>query len=85
VRHAWGVLTAWEPPLHFAMAWHPGQSPDRATALSVRFLAVEGGCEVALEHSGWSACGDDAAAARNSYDEGWVYVIGRYARAAQGT
>ena len=78
-RHPWGVLTAWSPPHHFAMTWHPAQAPEMATALSVRFSAVEGGCEVALEHGGWSVRGADAGPVRGSYEQGWALVLGRYA------
>ena len=81
-RHAWGRLTAWDPPRHFAMTWHPGQIADRATVLAVRFTAVDGGCEVALTHGGWAARGDDAAEARDSYDQGWGTVLALYGQHA---
>lgn len=81
--HAWGVVTDWAPPFHFAMTWHPGQSPEEATALSVRFSLVPGGCEVALEHGGWSALGDEGGEVRDSYQEGWAYVLDRYAERAR--
>ena len=81
-RHPWGVLTSWEPPRAFAMTWHPAQAPEAATRLSLRFIAVAGGCEVHLVHGGWSARGDDAGAVRGSYDAGWALVLGRYAAEA---
>lgn len=81
-RHPWGRLTAWSPPAFFAMTWHPAQDARAATALSVRFSAVEGGCEVVLEHGGWGARGDAAGEARDSYQRGWVQVLGRYAEQA---
>jgi hypothetical protein len=80
-RHAWGVLTAWSPPVHFAMTWHPGQAPAVATALSVRFDAIDGGCSVTLEHGGWAARGDAAATLRDEYRQGWALVLGRYSEA----
>jgi len=81
-RHPWGRLTAWAPGEHFAMTWHPAQPAERATALSVRFTPVGGGCEVALEHGGWLVRGDGADQLRRNYDEGWALVLGRLADAA---
>jgi hypothetical protein len=77
-RHRWGAVTAWAPPHHFAMTWHPAQSPALATALSVRFSAVNGGCEVALEHGGWGVRGAEAGEVRDSYLTGWEQVLGHY-------
>ena len=75
-RHAWGRLTAWAPPDHFAMTWHPAQPSEFATALAVRFAAVAEGCEVVIEHGGWAARGDDAGPVRDGYDKGWALVLG---------
>jgi hypothetical protein len=83
-KHPWGRLTAWSPPDHFRMTWHPGQDPAAATVLSVRFAAVDGGCEVAIEHGGWEARGDRADEARAGYDEGWAFVLGRFAATVTG-
>jgi uncharacterized protein YndB with AHSA1/START domain len=82
-RHSWGTLTAWEPPHRLAMTWHPAQTAAHATLLTVRFGAVEGGCAITIEHGGWSARGDTADADRKAYEQGWVFVLGRYADAAR--
>jgi hypothetical protein len=81
-RHPWGTLTAWAPPTHLAMTWHPAQAPEQATQLTVRFAAVEGGCRIHLLHGGWSACGAEAAPVRDNYHQGWALVLGLYAAAA---
>lgn len=81
-RHRWGTVTAWDPPHGFAMTWHPAQPEDRATLLTVRFVALETGCELFLEHTGWSARGEQAAQVRDGYQEGWSVVLGHYAAAA---
>lgn len=81
-RHPWGTLTAWQPPQHFAMRWHPGQPSAQATLLSVRFRAAGDGCVVELQHDGWQAR-DDAAAARDNYQRGWALVLDQYLRAAR--
>jgi hypothetical protein len=83
-RHPWGTLTAWEPPVHFAMTWHPAQAPELATRLSVRFEPADAGCVVDLCHDGWAARGADAASVRDGYQQGWALVLGRFgAQAAQ--
>ena len=81
-RHRWGTLTAWEPPRHLAMTWHPAQAPEQATQLSLHFAAVDGGCRIELQHGGWSARGADAAPVRDNYHQGWAHVLGRYAATA---
>lgn len=76
----WGTVLAWEPPHRFAMSWHPGAAPERATRLEVRFEATgDDECHVHLRHSGWEARGDDAIRVRGSYDGGWNRVLGRFA------
>ena len=82
-RHPWGSLTAWSPPLHFAMSWHPAQPADTATALAVWFTAVAAGCELRLEHGGWDARGEEAPATRGSYEAGWALVLGHYTQASR--
>lgn len=73
--HPWGTVTEWQPPRAFAMTWHPGQDPARATQLGVRFEPCEGGCELSLLHEGWSARGDEAERMRDNYAEGWPRVL----------
>lgn len=80
--HVWGTITSWDPPDHFAMTWHPGQSPDQSTRLSVRFRQESGGCVVELTHDGWESRGDQAKTARESYDSGWPTVLAEFAAAA---
>jgi hypothetical protein len=81
-RHPWGTLTAWQPPSHFAMTWHPAQPSDVATRLSVRFTASDAGCVVELRHDGWAAQGAAGPTVRDEYQHGWALVLGCYAAAA---
>lgn len=81
-RHPWGTLTAWQPPSHFAMTWHPAQPSDVATRLSVRFTASNAGCVVELRHDGWGARGAAGPTVRDEYQHGWALVLGCYAAAA---
>lgn len=81
-HHLWGTLTAWQPPSHFAMTWHPAQPGELATHLTVRFTATASGCAVDLRHDGWEVRGAAAAPVRDEYQHGWALVLGRYAAAA---
>ncbi len=81
-RHAWGTLTAWDPPAAFAMTWHPGQASARATRLAIRFTAVAAGCEVHLVHEGWDVLGEAANDMRGNYERGWGWVLGHYVEAS---
>jgi len=81
-EHVWGTLTAWQPPRHFSMTWHPGRDAAQATQLDVRFDAVEGGCAIELVHDGWSQR-NDAAEARGRYARGWPLVLACFERMAK--
>jgi uncharacterized protein YciI len=74
----WGNVTRWEPPEAVAFSWHPGQPAERASHVEVTFAAAAAGqTRVRLEHSGWEAFADPAAA-RAEYDHGWSMVLDRY-------
>lgn len=74
-RSDWGIVTNWEPGKRFEMTWHPGESGQVTTRVSVRFEDVEEGCRVTLVHSGWQALGEGAMARRDGYDGGWIKVL----------
>ena len=74
----WGTVTRWEPPAAVAFTWHPGLAAERASHVVVTFAAAGGQTLVRLEHAGWDAF-DDPAAARAEYEHGWPLVFGRYA------
>jgi uncharacterized protein YciI len=75
----WGTVTRWDPPEAVAFSWHPGYSADRASRVEVTFAAAGSGQTlVTLTHTGWEAFADPAAA-RAEYDQGWPFVLGRYA------
>jgi uncharacterized protein YndB with AHSA1/START domain len=80
----WGTVTIFQPGRCFAMTWHPGTDPARATLVTVDFQAQGNGTQVTLTHSGWERR-EDADAARLSYDEGWEGLLRQaYASAAAG-
>lgn len=75
----WGTVTAWEPPRRVAFTWHPGDEPERAQDVEVRFTVVGDGTRVELEHRGFEKLGRLARRARRGYPIGWAYVLGLYA------
>jgi len=79
-RAAWGEILEWQPPHSFVMTWHPGNTADVATRLSVRFESLAPSrSRLNLVHEAWEARGADAASARDAYQSGWDPVLGRYA------
>jgi uncharacterized protein YndB with AHSA1/START domain len=77
----WGTVVAWEPPGLFTLDWHPGNGPDDATTVTVRFTAVDSGTLVELTHSGWHRR-PDGATARSNYANGWITTLTAFAGAA---
>ena len=83
-RSAWGRLLAWNPPDSFRMTWHPGRDEATAQELDVRFVAVDGGTRVEIEHRGWEKLLENRRATRDNYDQGWGAVLGAFADACAG-
>jgi len=71
----WGTVLVWDPPRGFAMTWHPGSDPARATEVELRFLPEGDGTRVELEHRNWHRLGAEAAERRQGYDGGWAFVF----------
>ena len=60
--------------------WHPGDPPEKATNVDVRFVAIDAArTRVELEHVGFERLGAMAKKARRGYPIGWAYVLGLYA------
>lgn len=76
----WGRVTAREPGERLAFTWHPGRGDGDATLVSLTFTesADGSGTDVLLEHSGFEARADGAAA-RAEYSRDWPGVMERYA------
>lgn len=75
----WGTVTVWDPPGRIVFTWHPGDAPDKATEVEVRFESVPGGTQLVLVHSKWEALGVLASTARRGYPIGWTYVLAQWA------
>lgn len=73
--HLWGTVLTWEPPARLVFSWHPGRSVETAQIVEVTFTPLGGRTEVVLTHGGWENLAEDAARARESYDNGWENVF----------
>jgi uncharacterized protein YndB with AHSA1/START domain len=76
--HPWGTVTVWEPPARLVFSWHPGRDAATAQEVELRFLALDSGARVELEHRGWEILGDKAEETRNAYESGWAGVLDLY-------
>ncbi len=74
----WGRVLVWEPPRRVVFTWEITQP---ATEVEVRFTPEGDATRVDLEHRGWERLGSEGEQRRQSYDEGWSYVLSRYEEA----
>lgn len=87
----WGRVIAWEPPERVVLAWQLdgtwSYDDQLVTELEVRFVA-EGPAttRVELEHRNLERLGEQAAAARASFDDpdGWAGLLRLFADATAG-
>jgi uncharacterized protein YndB with AHSA1/START domain len=75
----WATVLTWDPPTRLVLAWNILEREPVPTEVDVRFVAEGEGTRVELEHRGWEAVAEKAAAKRESYDTGWGQVLGVYA------
>lgn len=75
----WGTVTVWQPPERVAFTWHPGEDPETAQHVEVRFIPAGDRTRVELEHRGFERLGPRGARIRRAYPLGWAYVLGLYA------
>lgn len=75
---SWGEVLAFDPPRRLALAWKPNTRPTPPTAVEVTFTEDGDGTLVRLVHTGWELLGDDAAEARESYEQGWSVTLDRF-------
>jgi len=82
-EQAWGEILVWEAPARLVFTWRiPGMTA--ATEVEVRFVSVEAGTRVELEHRHWERLGADAALLRGLYDGGWPKILDRFEALAAG-
>ncbi len=80
----WGEVLAWDPPARVMFTWKPHARPTPPTEVEVRFMPDGDATRVELEHRGWERLGNDGPVGRRQYDQGWPFVIGRFAEVASG-
>jgi uncharacterized protein YndB with AHSA1/START domain len=81
-EHAWGTITAWEPPGRLAYRWHLRQDPSDATDVEITFAeAAGGGTLVRIVHGGWERLGERGPSLRDRNRAGWSGVLPRYTAA----
>lgn len=84
--HEWGSVTEYNPYEQFRMDWHIGLTPDKASDVAVKFVALgDEKTRVELTHSRWEAFADKAEDMRNGYNKGWVGVFEEAYQAACAT
>ena len=78
-KAVWGTVLRWDRPNGFAMTWHPGHGPERATEVAVEFEPDGDGTLLTLTHTGWERL-TEPEAARAEYDRGWPLVLAHLAQ-----
>jgi len=73
--YVWGTVLVWEPPSRLAFTWHPGRTAETAQTVEVTFTPLGGSTEVVLTHGGWERLAEEAALAREGYNNGWESVF----------
>jgi hypothetical protein len=79
-RCVWGTVTSWQPGQEVAFTWHPGETADKASRVTVTFAAADGSTLVTLVHDRWEAFAQSRAA-REEYNNGWVGVLEQFVAA----
>lgn len=77
-EYTWGTVLEWQPPARAVFSFHPGRDQKEAQTVEVAFSPVAEGARVVLTHSGWEKLGVNARKTRDSYEQGWVSVVGGY-------
>ena len=74
-RSIWGTVVVWEPPHRIAFTWHPGRDASTAQQVEIVLTETGSGTRVHLKHFGWETLGEEAAAAREGYTQGWNQLL----------
>ena len=82
-EHAWGEVTAWEPPSRLVYLWHLRRDRRDATEVEIRFVARgEAATRVEIEHRGWERLGAEGESWRDRNRVGWATLLPHYVAAA---
>lgn len=78
-EHAWGEVTAWDPPHRLAYLWHLRRDRADATEVEIRFTANgDVGTRVQIEHRGWERLGTSGDVWRERNAAGWNSLLPWY-------
>jgi uncharacterized protein YndB with AHSA1/START domain len=75
-EHTWGRMLVWEPPQRMVFTWEI--DPKCHGEVEVTFTTEGDSTVVQLEHRGWARFGAYGEKARERYDSGWDFVLGKY-------
>lgn len=78
----WAEVLAWDPPRRVELSWHPSRTPTAASTIEVLFTPEGSATRITLEHRDWDRFGDDGAALRDRYEDGWEPVLTAFVSAA---
>src|SRR5262249_12000555 len=75
--HPYREVLVWEPPHRVVHTWHVARTPEQASEVKLRFIAVAPGqTRVELEHRNWEKMGgDEIRDMRERYNNGWETVF----------
>ena len=75
-----GTVVVWDPPSRMVITW---SQDDWAapTEVEVAFAPDRDGTRVDLEHRGWDRVGARGAEGQTGWDDGWDFVLSKYADA----
>ena len=86
-RVDWGRMLVVQPPARLVLLWQiapdrtPQPDPMKSSEVEVTFDAAPAGTQVRLVHRAFERCGEGGAAHRQALaaDEGWRFILGKYA------
>jgi uncharacterized protein YndB with AHSA1/START domain len=78
-QREWGEVLEYEPGRRVLFSFQMGRPKDKSSEVEVRFDPLDANqCRVTLTHSRWERLGDEAAAMRERFANGWegVFISG---------
>lgn len=77
-EHEWGSVTAWDPPEHLRLSWHPGGHEGHRQTVDVEFKVDAQGTRVTIIHTGWETSGVAVCSLGKNSTEMWSTILSRY-------